>query len=128
MSYIIKLTVICITASVLTLLIRKNNPEIGLLIGIMTALFCVFELAELYSDLSVYIDRWRTSFSLPKEFFLPMIKCLSVSVITNIGCGVLKDSGQAAVSIGLELCGNAVCLWCILPLIDHLFTVIEGLL
>ena len=128
MEYIIKFTAICITAAIFSLVIRKNNPEFALMIGAAVAVLCVWGAIELLQSVYAQIEQWLDTSLLDEEFFAPLIKCLGISIVSQFGVGICKDAGQSAASAGLELCGNMAAVWCLLPLINYLFRLIEDML
>ncbi len=128
MEYIIKTTAAAILAAVLSLVIRKNHPEFALLLGLTTAVLCMLGLTELIENLLGQIRKWNLGTTITSDFFVPLLKCLGISLVSQLGVGVCKDAGQSAAAVGLELCGTVTAAWCLLPLIDYLFTMIEDML
>ena len=128
MEYILKITAVCIIAAVFSLVIRKSNPEFALLIGVAVALLCIWGVIELLQAVSQRIHQWLDASLMEQEFFVPLIKCVGISIVSQFGIGICKDAGQSAAAVGLELCGNITAAWCLLPLIEHLFRMIEDML
>lgn len=116
------------TAASFSLLIKKSNPELALLLGAAAAIFCMFAAVRLCQQIGQQIQQWNRLTLLSGTFFVPLIKCLGISVVSQLGTNLCKDAGQSAAAMGLEICGNAAAAWCLLPLVNHLFTLIEELL
>ena len=110
------------------MLLKKNQPELSFVLGTCTALFSLFCVTDLYQQVSARIYQWQSVVVLSGEYFLPLMKCLGISIVSHFGVNLCKDAGQAAVASGLELCGNMAAMCCVLPLIDHLFTLIKEIL
>jgi len=123
-----KVTAVTITAAVFSLVIRKNNPEMALILGLMTAVLCVWGLIDLLGALTDKIRQWQLGTLMAQDFFSPLLKCLGISVVSQLGVGACKDAGQSAAGTGLELCGSVAAAWCLLPLVDRLFGLIEDML
>lgn len=128
MEYIIKLSLICIISGVFSLLLKKTNPEMALLLGTCTVIFSFYCFTDLYYEVSNQLKQWQDNLMFPKEYFVPLVKCLGIAIVTQFGINICKDAGQSAVAMGLQLCGNVATALCILPLLDHLFSIIEGLI
>ena len=128
MEYILKLSAVCIVSATFTLLIKKVNSEIALLIGTCTAIFCVFSAIEIYREIDQYLQQWQTLSMLKREYFVPLFKCLGISIVSQLGCNVCKDAGQSAVAAALDFCGNIGCVLCLLPLINHMLNLLKSLL
>ena len=128
MEYIAKLIAVSVISVCVSLLLKKNQPELSFIIGTCTAIFTLFCMFDIYQQISQRLEQWECLIALSGEYFVPLMKCLGISVVTQFGMNLCKDAGQAAVASGLEICGNMAALSCILPLIDHLFSLIEGIL
>lgn len=128
MEYIIKLTAICIVAGIFSLLIKKINPEFSLLIGTCTAVLCLYFCVHFYCFIIEQFNEWQGLVLLQKEYFAPLMKCLGISIVSRMGVGLCKDAGQTAAATGLELCSSAASVYCLIPLINHLFMILENML
>lgn len=127
MEVVLQLTSICIVSVCFSLLLKKNQPEVAFLLGTCTVLFLLFRIGEIYRQMMQYIEQWKSLIILSDEYFKPLLKCLGVSLVSHFGVNLCKDAGYSAIAGGLELSGNMACVWCIIPLIGHLFSLIEGL-
>ena len=125
MEYIIKLSAVCIIASVFSLVIKKVNPEFSLLLGIFTSVFCLFCIIKMYNSFLNYIRDWLRIVNIETEYFKPLLKCFGISVISKFTTGVCKDAGQTSIASVLELCCNIASVWCLIPLIQHLFDIFK---
>jgi stage III sporulation protein AD len=123
----LKIIFVCVLGGILTAVVKKHSPEISLLLSIAIIAVCT----SFVIDISMQIKTQSRSIDIlsymPTEMFLPMAKSIVVSVITQIACGLCKDSGQSAVAYGLEFTGNIVIILCMIPLIDMLFRVLGGM-
>lgn len=128
MEYIVKLIAVCVVSVCVSLLLKKNQPELSFILGTCTAMFCLFCVVDLYRQISYRLEQWESLIALSGEYFIPLMKCLGISIVSQFGVNLCKDAGQAAVASILELCGNVAAMCCVLPLIDHLFTLIEEIL
>ena len=128
MSVYIKLLLGCIIAVILSLTVKKYNTEMAFMIMITCVIFCLSTAASILSsyksDLLHLFERLSLSFST----FLPLLKCLLISFVTQISCSLCKDAGSSAVACSLELAGNIAILICMLPLLEKMFQIIGGLL
>ena len=128
MEYIVQFTAVAVLGAVLSLVIRKNNPELSLLIGVGIAVMGLLGLAEMLTQLGEKLRAWEQGSLLSAEYYAPMLKCLSIAMVTQLGVGVCKDAGQSAAAAILELAGTISSAWCVLPLVLHLFELIEDML
>lgn len=128
MEYIIKLIAVCVVSVCVTLLLKKNQPELSFILGTCTGIFVLYCMVDLYQQISVHLEQWERLIALSGEYFIPLMKCLGISIVSQFGVNLCKDAGQVAAASGIELCGNMAAICCVLPLIDHLFALIEEIL
>ena len=117
-----------IIAAVLSLSIKKHNSEIAFLIIIASVMGCFSISVNLVQDYKSEILRVFETYHLSSDSFLPMLKCLIISFITQIACAICKDAGHSAVASSLELTGSIVITACMIPLFETLFQLIGGIL
>ncbi len=119
MELLIKGAVICIVTSLLALLLKKNTPELSLLLtlavvaAVMTAAFSLYE--EISTVWELILDRT----GLERELFSPLVKIIAISLITRLGSDVCQDGGQKALASTLELVGTGCALAAAAPLLGR---------
>ena len=128
MELVCKAAAISVASVLFALVIKKTNPELSLLLGLVTALICVFLGAELLSGIRMKLETWQSGSLVSWNYFVPLGKCVVISFVTQIGTGLCKDAGHSAAATALELCGNLASVWCLLPLMEGLLGILEGLL
>ena len=128
MDYVLKLTAISIISAFLTLLFKRTNSELAFILGTCTAIMLLLSSINLFWMLHDQVKRWQELLLIPFSYFMPLFKCVGISVVTHLGVNISKDAGQNAMAIGLELCGDFASALCLLPIFEQLFSVIRNLL
>ena len=128
MTLYFKLLLVSILAAILSLTIKKHSPEISLLIMIASVFASISVTLSLISHIKTEVLESSFFNAVNRETFYPMLKCLGISFLTQISCGICKDAGQSAVAYGLEVTGGIVMILCVIPLLDSLFQIIGGIL
>ena len=104
------------------------------------------ELAEKLAVSAKAISKWETAHGLPDISLLeplaaffhdaiavsklsgvytgPLLKCMTISILTMIGESLCKDAGQAAGACAVQLVGVAAALYAALPLMRTFLTMI----
>lgn len=123
----IKAAAIGVTGSILALLLRRSVPELSLMIslgaGLAAAAFCIGvtgEIAQAYARLA-------EKSGVSPVLLTPVIKCVGIALVTELGAQICKDASQGAAAAFVELCGVLCALYTALPLINSLVAVVEGL-
>ena len=127
MAIAIKAAAIGVVGSILALLLRRAVPELSLLIslsaGLMAAFFCIGVLGELSRAYGFLAEKSGVS----SVLLTPVIKCVGIALVTELGAQICKDASQGAAGAFVELCGTLCALYVALPLLDSLVAVVEGL-
>ena len=127
MAIAIKAAAIGVTGSILALLLRRAVPELSLLVslsaGLMAAFFCIGILGEISRAYGLLAEKSCIS----SVLLTPVIKCVGIALVTELGAQICKDASQGAAGAFVELCGTLCALYVALPLLDSLVAVVEGL-
>ena len=105
--------IIVVIAAAAAATVYKTVPGMSLLlsIGLLEPLAAFFRDAIALSGLSgVYTG--------------PLLKCMTISILTMIGESLCKDAGQAAGACAVQLVGVAAALYAALPLMRTFLTMI----
>ena len=127
MEYVVKSAAAAVAAAVLALAVKKRNPESALLLGMAAALLAVYYAVRSLDPVLELIRELTEKTALAPDIYVPVLKCLGIGIITQVGAGICRDAGQAAAATGVELCGTAAAMLCTLPLISSILDVIGRL-
>lgn len=127
MEVIIKAASVGICGSVLILLIRKSNPELGLLTAIAASCLIFILGLKLFSSVEEVIDIVKVSTGLNGAYTAPIIKCVGIGLTTKLSADICKDAGQSAISSAVDLCGAICAIYVSLPLIKTFLRMIGDL-
>ncbi len=128
MEIALKAAAAAVTGSVIALLLRRQTPELSLLLalaaGILAVGFCIGVLGEIADVLRSLTEKS----GVPAVLLLPVIKCVGIALLTQIASQLCRDAQQGAAAVFMELCGTLCALYTALPLVRSVYAVIEGLL
>lgn len=127
MEYVIRTAAAAAAAAVLSLVVKKSNPELSLLLGLAAALLAVYDALRALRPAMDLLRELTERTALAPDIYIPVVKCLGIGVITQLGAGVCRDAGQSAAATGVELCGTAAAVLCTLPLVSGILQVIGRL-
>lgn len=117
MEYIIKSAVAAVIAAILSLVIRKNTPELSLVLGLTAAMLAILFAVQALRPVFDFLTELKEKAILAPEIYVPVLKCLGIGIITQLGAGICRDAGQSAAATGVELCGTAAAMLCTIPLV-----------
>jgi len=125
---VIRAVILGIVGAVLCLVIKKNSPEIGLVLALTVSLLVVGLGMELVGTLLDFIETLQDAAGLSPALLGPVFQTVGIGILTRLAADICKDAGQAAIASTLELAGTVAALYIALPLMQTVFQMIGGLL
>lgn len=127
MEIIIKAVVIGVAGAVLTLIIKKTNPEISTVLTLTVCTVIMGMSMKVYSSVSEVLSLVELGSGFSSAYTAPVIKCVGIGITARLGSDLCKDSGQDAVASSVEICGAICALYVSLPLIKTMLRMIGEL-
>ena len=127
MDIIIKAVVIGVAGAVLTLIIKRTNPEISTVLTLTVCMAIVGMSMKVFSSVSEVLELVEVGSGFSSAYTAPVIKCVGIGITARLGSDLCKDSGQEAVASSVEICGALCALYVSLPLIKTMLRMIGEL-
>ncbi|MGI5986189.1 MAG: hypothetical protein GXY01_01135 [Clostridiales bacterium] len=127
MELIIKATVIGVAGAILTLIIKKTNPEISTVLTLAVCTVIAGLTLKAFSSVKEVLELVEVGTGFSSAYTAPVLKCVGIGITARLGSDICKDSGQAAVASSVEICGAVCALYVSLPLIKTLLRMIGEL-
>ena len=128
MEIIIKICAVGFLVSIVCLLIKRANAEISVVLSaccVAVVLLCVLRYAENIRDFARLVNNMVGS---GEEYISPIMKCLSIAIITKFASQLCSDASQNAISSSVEFAGT-VCALCVsMPLLMSVLKMLGGLI
>jgi Stage III sporulation protein AC/AD protein family. len=128
MNTAMKLSVFAVAAALLTVLVKKQSPELALVLSLCACTLGAAVLLQALRPLLSLANSLAAKAGLEPELAEPLWKCLGMGLLTEISAGLCADAGQTALAKVVELGGGILCLCVSLPLLQAVLALIEGLL
>lgn len=116
-----------IVASILAIILKKNNAEYSLILTISASSIIVIYIA---GTLVEAIDGIKGIFAMSDmsiSYVTLLLKCVGICFITEFTCDTCKDAGQAALSDIVLFSGRIFVLVSALPLFTELLNLVTDL-
>lgn len=127
MELIFRAVIIGITGAVLTLLIKKTNPELSTVLAFAVCAVIGALALQAVSSVMEVLELAQMGGALSSAYTAPVIKCVGIGITAKLGADLCKDAGQSAVASTVELCGAGCALYVSLPLIKTLLRLLGEL-
>lgn len=124
----VRLFALALCTTVLTLTVRKQTPELGLLLTLSGCVAAAVLIVPWLTDLLSLIGELGEKAGLESEILEPMWKVIGIGLLTQIASSVCTDAGQTSLSKLMELGGGLLALCAAGPLLRAMLALIEELL
>lgn len=108
---------VCVTASLLALVVKRGSPELALLLALGAAVAVLLSLGGAVGDIAAFFRELGTVSGIPRELLTPLYKTVGIAVVVKIGGGLCTDAGERALSAVVETAGAVCALAAALPLL-----------
>jgi stage III sporulation protein AD len=127
MSILIKIAAVAVTGTVLGLVIRKNSPEMALMLTVSLALIALYLAFDTIKGITDFVRSLTDAAKISPAVMAIVLKTIGVSIVTRLSADVCRDAGQSSVASGIELAGAFTALYISLPLFKTVIGMIESL-
>ena len=128
MSDIIKVAATAIAAAVCAVVVRKQAPELGLVLaacaGAVILLYCSGALQTAVE----LMDKLMEAGGLSAQVVEPVMKTAGIAIVTRLAADFCRDAKEGGLALAVELAGTALALVTVLPLMSAVIEVLTGLI
>lgn len=128
MNEMMKLAALCLLGAGLAALLRKNTPELALVLVVAVVLTAFFFLAGLLGEVFDFFRRILALGGLSSQLFMPLIKTVAIALISRSGAELCRDAGAGAIGYMLETAGAVGAIIVAIPLFEAVWETIQMVL
>jgi len=128
MEIIIRAALLGLVGSVICLVIRRESPEMSLLLALTVAVLMVVLAVDVLGTVLSFAETLRAAAGISPAVVRPVLGTVGIGILTRLAADVCKDAGQAAMASAVELIGTVAAIYIALPLMQTVFEMIGGLL
>lgn len=127
MSDILKIIGIGLIGGILAMTVRQYKREFGILTALATAIVVFIYAADMLGNIIIGLESLINETGVDIKYFTSVVKVVGIAYITQFGAEILRDSGENAIALKLELAGKIFIMGLTLPIIsDFLRACIEA--
>lgn len=121
---IMKITIMGIMAAILSVVIKKYNPELSMLIGLSTGILIMLAvIPQLKAVIDIVYNLYR-NINLDKIYIGIVLKMIAIAYIAEFGVQICKDAGEGAIAAKIELAGKLIIIIVSAPIFTALLKLI----
>lgn len=112
-----KLAAVGVTAVVLSAVLRKNTPELALLLALAAGLWMLAMAAEGMGAVVALMEELAEQAGLSEVLLEPVMKTVALSILTGLTAEICRSAGEGGVAAFVETAGAVLALLAALPLV-----------
>lgn len=113
-----------IVATILTIIIKKDRPEIALLISIMAGISIFLLSVSKLSAILELLNTFTQKINIDARYINTLFKIIGIAYIAEFGAEVCKDAGETSIASKIELAGKLIIAALAFPIIASLLELI----
>ncbi|MGE4277138.1 MAG: SpoIIIAC/SpoIIIAD family protein [Lawsonibacter sp.] len=117
-----------ITAAVLGAVLRKNTPELAILLGLCAGLWILTAVAGGFGAIVELMEDLAGLAGLSEELLEPVVKTVVLSILTGLTVEVCRSAGEAGVAAFVETAGTVLAIVVALPLVRAVMVLMAEML
>lgn len=125
---IMQITTAAVCVSVLALLVKNINSQMGQLISIAASLVIIFSVIPYAIKIVDAVRELSAYSSLGGKFVKPILKITGIAYIAQIGSQLCEDNGEKTLSSRVETAGKLAIAAIALPIAKEAFVTIMNIL
>ena len=128
MTEVIRLAAVAVAAALCAVTVRKQAPEIALVLSLCAGALILSLCAGALTDVVDELRRIAEYGGLSPDLLGPVIKVVGIAVVTNLAAEICKDAKEGGLASAVETAGTILGLLAVLPLAGAVLSLLSGLL
>lgn len=112
-----KLTAVGVTAVVLSAVLKKNTPELALLLVLAVGVWMLVLVANGLGAVVALMEELADQAGLSETLLEPVVKTVALSILTRLTAEICRSAGEGGVAAFVETAGTVLALLAALPLV-----------
>ncbi|HHW31752.1 MAG TPA: stage III sporulation protein AD [Clostridiaceae bacterium] len=125
---ILQIVSLGVIATILIMLIKKERPEIAVLISIVVGIAIFILSVSKLSAILELLNTFTEKVSIDTRYISTLFKIIGIAYIAEFGAEVCKDAGEASIAAKIELAGKLIIAALAFPIIASLLDLIAKIL
>lgn len=124
----IKIAAVAIIAALCAVVVKKQVPEIGLVLGLLAGTLILSFSVPALKSIKELIETLADTAGLSPAVVTPVIKTVGIAIVTKLTAEICRDAKESGIAAFVETAGTAGALFVCLPLMEAVISTIGELL
>lgn len=116
---IIALSVTAVIAAIISVLLKKYNPEYSIILSFCTGVLILFMIISKVTPIVDKMEDLISTTGIQAEYTSILLKTLGICFLTQFSADSCKDAGESAMASKVELAGKIFIIVIALPLFEQ---------
>lgn len=121
---IFQIVTIGILATIVSIILKKNKPDIALQVAIVAGVIIFAMMASKLSLVLELINDITTKVKIELVYLTVIIKIIAIAYITEFGSEVCRDAGEGTIALKIEFAGKILIMVLAAPIIYALLDLV----
>ncbi len=117
MDTMVKLAAVGVTAVILSSVLRKNTPELALLLAVAAGVWILGTVADGLGAVVALMKELAGQAGVAEVLLEPVVKTVALSILTKLTAEICRSAGESGVAAFVETAGTVLALLVALPLV-----------
>lgn len=122
-----KIIVFALVATIFSVLLKKENPHIGIFLAIITGVLIFLELLQPLGEIFAILQETSEIAGISTSYFAIIWKIIGIAYLTQFASQICADAGESAIGGKVELAGKVCIMALSAPILTSLLTSIMRL-
>ena len=124
---ITKVIALGLIGTILSVLLKKENPQIAMLTAAVTGVLIFLMLCSPLGELISLLRETAEQAGVGEGYFGIVLKVIGIAYLTQFGAQLCADAGESAVAAKIELAGKVLMMAAAAPVLTGLLETVIGL-
>lgn len=122
-----KIIALGLVGTVFSVLLKKENPQIAMLVAAATGILIFLMLCAPLRELLVLLRETAEKAGVGEDYFGIVLKVIGIAYLTQFGAQLCADAGESAIASKIELAGKVLMMTVAAPVLTGLLEMVMGL-
>ena len=124
----VKVSAAALTAAVLGVMLRRNTPELAMLLALCAGLWMLTVAASGLGAVVDLMEELAGLAGLSEVLLEPVVKTVALSILTKLTVEICRGAGESGIAAFVELTGTVLALVVALPLVRAVVSLMAEML
>ena len=116
-----------LVGTVFSVLLKKENPQIAMLVAAATGILIFLFLCEPLKNLLFLLQETAEKAGVGAGYFAIVLKVIGIAYLTQFGSQLCADAGESAIASKIELAGKVLMMTAAAPVLTGMLEMVMGL-